>query len=97
MKATKCTGKHCFLKRNTTPLDELTIEIKVNSDLLSNIMKGTADLKLSSETYQNIRDDKFNDTVDSIGKIKENFNKEIEKLKKDNGDTYNKLGILEDR
>ena len=60
-------------------------------------MKGTADLKLSSETQQNIRDDKFNDTVDSIGKIKENFNKEIEKLKKDNGDTYNKLGILEDR
>ena len=60
-------------------------------------MKGIADLNLSSETYQNIRDDKFNDTVNSIGKIKENFNKEIEKLKKDNGDTYNKLGILEDR
>ena len=60
-------------------------------------MKGTADLKPSSETYENIRDDKFNDTVNSIGKIKENFNKEIEKLKKDNGDTYNKLGILEDR
>ena len=79
-----------------TSLDKLTVEIKDNNDRLNNIMKETDDLKLSIETYQNITDDKLKDTENSIDKIKETFKREIEKLKKDNDDTNNKLRILED-
>ena len=60
-------------------------------------MKETDYLKPSIETYQNITDDKLKDTENSIDKIKETFKREIEKLKKDNDDTNNKLRILEDR
>ena len=45
---------------------------------------------------QNITDDKLKDTENSIDKIKETFKREIEKLKKDNHDTSNKLRVLED-
>ena len=60
-------------------------------------MKETDDLKQSIETYQNITDDKLKGTENSIDKIKETFKREIEKLKKDNDDTNNKLRILKDR
>ena len=87
--------------QNTTPLQtslgKLTMEFKDNNNQLNNIMKETNDLKLSIDTYQNIIDDKFMDTENSIDKIKETFKREIEKLKKDNDDTNNKLRILEDR
>ena len=87
--------------QNTTPLQtslgKLTMEFKDNNNQLNNIMKETNDLKLSIDTYQNIIDDKFKDTENSIDKIKETFKREIEKLKKDNDDTNNKLRILEDR
>ena len=73
------------------------MKIKDNNDRLNNIRKETDDLKLSIETYQNIADDKLKDTENSIEKIKETFKREIEKLKKDNDDTSNKLRILEDR
>ena len=86
--------------QNTTPLQtslgKLTMEFKDNNNQLNNIMKETNDLKLSIDTYQNIIDDKFKDTENSIDKIKETFKREIEKLKKDNDDTNNKLRILED-
>ena len=64
---------------------------------MNNIIKETNDLKLSIETYQNITDDELKDTENSIDKIKETFQREIEKLKKDNDDNNNKLRILEDR
>ena len=87
--------------QNKTPLqafhDKLTMEIKDNNDRLNNITKESDDLKLSIETYQNIKDDKLQDTENSIYKIKETFKREIEKLKKDNYDTNNKLRILENR
>ena len=87
--------------QNTTPLQtslgKLTMEFKDNNNQLNNKMKETNDLKLSIDTYQNIIDDKFKDTENSIDKIKETFKREIEKLKKDNDDTNNKLRILEDR
>ena len=90
-----------IVSQNTTPLqtslDKLTVEIKDNNDRLNNIMKETDDLKLSIGTYQNITDDKLKNTENSIDKIKEPFKREIEKLKKDNDDTNNKLRILEDR
>ena len=79
-----------------TSLDKLTMEIKDSNDRLNSIMKETDDLKLSIEAYQNITDDKLKDTEISIDKIKETFKREIEKLKKDNDDTSNKLRILED-
>ena len=79
-----------------TSLGKLTMEFKDNNNQLNNIMKETNDLKLSIDTYQNIIDDKFKDTENSIDKIKETFKREIEKLKKDNDDTNNKLRILED-
>ena len=44
-------------------------------------MKKTDDLKLSIETYQNITDDKLNDTENSTDKVKETVKREIEKLK----------------
>ena len=80
-----------------TSLDKLTMEIKDNNDRLNNIMKETDDLNLSIETYQNITDNKLKDIESSIDKIKETFKREIEKLKKDNDSTKNKLRILEDR
>ena len=90
-----------IVSQTTTPLqtylEKLTMKIKDNNDRLNNIRKETDDLKLSIETYQNITDDKLNDTENSIKKIKEIFKREIEKLKKDNDDTSNKLRILEDR
>ena len=70
------------------------MEIKDNNDRLNNIMKETDDIKLIIETHQNITEDKFKDTENSIDKIKETFKREIEKLKKDNDDTNNKLRIL---
>ena len=73
------------------------MEIKDNNDRLNNIMKETDDLNLSIETYQNITDNKLKDIESSIDKIKETFKREIEKLKKDNDSTKNKLRILEDR
>ena len=89
-----------IVSQNTTPLqtslDELTMEIKDNKDRLNNIIKETDDLKLSIGTYQNIADDKLKDTENSIDKIKETSEREIEKLKKDNDDINNKLRILED-
>ena len=60
-------------------------------------MKETDYLKPSIETYQNVTDDKLKDTENSIDKVKETFKREIEKLKKDNDNTNNKLRILEDR
>ena len=90
-----------IVSQTTTPLqtylEKLTMKIKDNNDRLNNIRKETDDLKLSIETYQNIADDKLKDTENSIEKIKETFKREIEKLKKDNDDTSNKLRILEDR
>ena len=73
------------------------MEIKDNNDRLNNIMKEADDLKLSIETYQNITDNKLKDIESSIDKIKETFRREIEKLKKDNDGTNNKIRILEDR
>ena len=64
---------------------------------MNNIIKETNDLKLSIETYQNITDDELKDTENSIDKIKETFQREIEKLKKDKDDNNNKLRILEER
>ena len=64
---------------------------------MNNIIKETNDLKLSIETYQNLTDDELKDTENSIDKIKETFQREMEKLKKDNNDNNNKLRILEDR
>ena len=90
-----------IVSQNTTPLqtylDKWTIEIKENNDQGNNIMKETDDLKLIIETYQNITDDKLKDTENWIDKIKETFNREIEKLKMDTDETNNKLRILEDR
>ena len=63
------------------------MEIKDSNDRLNNIMKETDDLKLTIDKYQNITDDK----------LKETFKREIEKLKKVNGDNNDKLRILEDR
>ena len=89
------------VSQTTTPLqtylEKLTMKIKDNNDRLNNIRKETDDLKLSIETYQNITDDKLKDTENSIEKIKEIFKRKIEKLKKDNDDTSNKLRTLEDR
>ena len=73
------------------------MEIKDNNDRLNDTMKETDDIKLIIETHQNITEDKFKDTENSIDKIKETFKREIEKLKKDNDDTNNKLRILEYR
>ena len=72
------------------------MEIKNNNGRLNNIMKETDDLKrliesIDIETYQNIKDEKLKDTGNVIDKIKETFKSEIEKLKKDNNDTNNKL------
>ena len=93
-----------IVSQNTTPpqttLDKLTMEIKNNNGRLNNIMKEIDDLKRlieSIETYQNIKDEELKDTGNLIDKIKETFKSEIEKLKKDNDDTNNKLRILEDR
>ena len=89
-----------IVSQNTTPpqtsLDKLTMEIKNNNGRLNNIMKETDDLKrliesIDIETYQNIKDEKLKDTGNVIDKIKETFKSEIEKLKKDNNDTNNKL------
>ena len=93
-----------IVSQNTTPpqttLDKLTMEIKNNNGRLNNIMKEIDDLKRlieSIETCQNIKDEERKDTGNLIDKIKETFKSEIEKLKKDNDDTNNKLRILEDR
>ena len=93
-----------IVSQNTTPpqttLDKLTMEIKNNNGRLNNIMKEIDDLKRlieSIETCQNIKDEELKDTGNLIDKIKETFKSEIEKLKKDNDDTNNKLRILEDR
>ena len=63
--------------QNTAPLQafryKLTMEIKDNNDRLNNKTKESDDLKLSIETYQNIKDDKLQDTENSIDKIKETF------------------------
>ena len=63
---------------------------------MNNIMKENDGLKLGIEIFQNIADDKLKDTGNSIGKIEKTFKREIEKLKKDNDDTNNKLRILQD-
>ena len=90
-----------ILSQNTTSLqislDKLTIEITDNNDRSNNTMKETNDLKLVIETYQNITDNKLEDTENSTDKIKETFKGEIEKMKNDNDDTNKKLRILEDR
>ena len=46
---------------------------------------------------KNIMDNKCKDAEKSVDKIKETFKTEIEKLKKDNDDTNNKLRDLHDR
>ena len=78
------------VSQNTPPLqrslDKLTIEIKDDKDRLNNLLKETNDLKLCTQTYQNITDG-FKDTENSINKIKERFKREIKKLKKDNNNT----------
>ena len=63
---------------------------------MNNIMKENDGLKLGIEINQNIADDKLKDTGNSIGKIEKTFKREIEKLKKNNDDTNNKLRILQD-
>ena len=75
----------------------MTIEITDNNDRSNNTMKETNDIKLVIETYQNITDNKLEDTENSTDKIKEIFKGEIEKMKNDNDDTNKKLRILEDR
>ena len=66
-----------IVSQNTAPLQafryKLMMEIKDNNDRLNNITKESDDLKLSIETYQNIKDDKLQDTENSIDKIKETF------------------------
>ena len=88
-----------IVSQNTSPLqrslDKLTIEIKDKKDRLKSLLKETNDLKLCTETYQNITDG-LKDTENSIDKIKERFKRQIEKLKNDNDNTNNKLRHLEE-
>ena len=70
-----------IVSQSTTPLQTSLYKLEI-------------DIKDNND--RNVTDDKLKDIENSIEKNKETFKRQIEKLKKDNDDTNNKIRILED-
>ena len=70
-----------IVSQSTTPLQTSLYKLEI-------------DIKDNND--RNVTDDKLKDIENSIEKNKETFKRQIEKLKKENDDTNNKIRILED-